>query len=1099
MRKVKVLAFVLAALMVVAAFAGCGTKQLKTDVSTLDERVTALETLLKQVSETVNGGATKDDITEILDAITANKAEAAAGDKTLADAIAKITADQATANAALKADLEKLVDAAKKDQAAGDTALQVAIEKLNNSIDATNKALEDAIKELEKDIADGDKATLDAVKDLLDDQSKDIADALEDLKETIDKNKEDAGVNATVQGKASAYVSNLTTAKTTYDLEEEHYTASDFAAIEKAITNGIIAIQTATTVEAVDAAYAAVVAELAKYERVDVALYNAYKAIMGKINLDSKDAIKAYGTQLSAAKTHYKADLSVIKEYVYAAGKTVDLDAVAKSFTNAYNYLTDFLVDDIDDVVAQISAIKRVQYYDLAKKQVNNTGNNPIVSNVDDVVAAKADFDAVKKEITDNNKTYAKYLDDALVDLVTNKDALTGYVNTLNALTKAIALFDTYGSFDNVGGINGVFAEYVASATKDWYNQGSNFSKVNARIDAWLADNPAVDAKNAEAIINEKLGNISFYKGYRDAETRSQLFADKYDVFVSELLPRIKSACKFTEVSTENVQTYVELSKDIKEWLIVIPDGSDADKNPDLVIEAYDELGSQYMSMLQKAFNNNKRTTTFVFEEKEYVEPFFKNTVAKAETVAEFINEQIKVLAASETTLSLEEHKRLEGYVSDVNGIYSIPADAEDTKVEDLIDANDVVTPTVTIAEFKGAFADSEMNAEVVYSYDLSYLLDLDVLEEAEEAVEARVAAVKDLTDDIVENLTGIKTALATAAKKKLSDYNSQEAIEALLATATLQNEDAVNGLKTDYTNLIAKGFKQDSTRLWAPYKDANGKVQAGKYVNDPILSTTTIHEITGVIANVGALRTFANNLVKFMKLVNDANTFEAFNIEKIDDNYAYTAKSSSTIWSAEDNKNLTVYSWKYILNSNKLNSSATGFTYQSTPTGTAKYDPATELSNATNSGKKPDGKISNGYKQIAAIEEAWKGYYAFLAANGGYTDAKVEQGIVDNKMDTYLLYAIKNIAWEAAGKIGEPDNWKDSFGDFATQKSIARNAIKSASSIEAISDILHGFYEMTGTAYAQTEFAGVLYFHTDGTLHVETEKVPCPHIECQH
>ena len=73
MRKVKLLAFVLAALMVVAAFAGCGTKEIEANVTDLDERVTKLEELLNKVNDSVEKGATADQINELLDAITANK------------------------------------------------------------------------------------------------------------------------------------------------------------------------------------------------------------------------------------------------------------------------------------------------------------------------------------------------------------------------------------------------------------------------------------------------------------------------------------------------------------------------------------------------------------------------------------------------------------------------------------------------------------------------------------------------------------------------------------------------------------------------------------------------------------------------------------------------------------------------------------------------------------------------------------------------------------------------------------------------------------------------------------------------------------------
>lgn len=1102
MRKVKVLAFVLAALMVVAAFAGCGTKQLKTDVSTLDERVTALETLLKQVSETVNGGATKDDITEILDAITANKAEAAAGDKTLADAIAKITADQATANAALKADLEKLVDAAKKDQAAGDTALQVAIEKLNNSIDATNKALADAIKDLEKDIADGDKATLDAVKDLLDDQSKDIADALEDLKETIDKNKEDAGVNATVQAKASAYVSSLTTAKTAYDLEEYHYTASDFAAIEKAIADGIVAIQAATTVEAVDAAYAAVVATLAKYERVDVALYNAYKALMNKINFESKDAIKAYATQVSAAKEHYD-DESAINAYVYAAGKTVNLVAAASSFSSAFNYLNSTVNTAINNTKSLINGIGRVQYYTLGNKNnavSNASSSNSVNVNTEKVKNAKAAYDNLVKELSKNDQgAFAAYLDDALIEKVDGAK-LEEHINTVNELAKADALLPLYITYDYATGVgyNNIFGEYLAivetshagntGGERSWFNTKANYDKINARIDAWRAANPIVDDKNAEAMLNNHANGDSdgnFYKTYRNNETKMLKYVAKYDEFVSNLLPRIKAAQKFTEISTENVQTYIDIRKDIEAWLVVTPDGSDADKLPDLVIDAYDVAGSQYMKMVQAAFKDNARTATFVFEETTKVAPFFADKVAKAEKVAATINKQIEALAADDTSLSAEACKRLEGYVLSADGkYYSIPTS---TATPDSLVSGGVVALGVTIADFKAAFVETVINGLDVYSYDLTYLLDLDVLEETEAAIAARVADLKVKTAALTTARTEILTAVAKQRDNKTfntSNYGTPDKIDTLINKVTLNQKEAVDALNTAYTALIADGFKQDATREWAQYK-VNGTVQAGKYTNNPILSMESVYEITDLIKNVKTLNDFQSNLTKFVKLINKANTFAAFNIETIDTELAWTAKSTYTVWNADANKNDTYYKWSFIKDSNKMNDGKTGFTMQSSPEGSQN--------GTTSSSSKPT--VTGAYTVLNAIEHAWVAYAQFVTNNGNANYAALDTAFADNGMDAFKLIAIKNKAWEAVAKqTATPAAWSASYGDYATQLGIVKNAIKNASSVEAIAEILHGFYGMTKVEIGEIYFADVLIFHADGDLHyVVKAPAVCP------
>ena len=675
-------------------------------------------------------------------------------------------------------------------------------------------------------------------------------------------------------------------------------------------------------------------------------------------------------------------------------------------------------------------------------------------------------------------------------------------MDDVNALARAYALLPMYASFDYAlsSGSQNVFGEYtaVASDKRAWFNNEEIYAAINERIAAWRADNPIVDDRNAEAMLNQHGASSSsgnFYKTYLANEKNMKLFVEWYDVFVSTLVPRIKAAQKFTEISTENVQTYIDIRKDIEAWTVVIPDdSSDTDKLPQLEVKSYDVPGSQYMLMVQTAFEDITRTATFVFEETTKVAPFFADKVAKAEAVATYINDKIEALAADTASLSAEACKRLEGFELDSTGTYySIPSYTGASKVDpaDLFATDGSVVSTVNIAKFKSAFSETVINGTDVYSYDLTYLLDLDVLEEVEADIAARVAALKVKTKAIDDKRTEIMKAITTERKKTAfsdtnANYDTQAERDALIALVTLNQKSLVDELGTLYSNLIAEGFKQNATREWAQYK-IGSTVQTGKYTNKVILSLERIHEVTDLVKNVKTLNDFQSNLTKFFKLINSANTFAAFNIETL----AYTKKTSYDVWNPTANGYDTYYTWYYIPTTNVMNGT-TGFTYK---------DAVFKDSDSTDATVKPSG-ITNGYKQLNAIEDAWIAYAQFVANNGGKTYAALEQALVDNNMDDFKLIAIKNKAWETVKALNaKPATWdagtSGSYGDYATYHGYVLNAIKNASSVEAMADILNGFCGMTGYTFASTiKFANVVIFHTDGTLHVHTTQNPCTHAD---
>lgn len=1049
MRKVKVLAFVLAALMVVAAFAGCGTKDIKADVTTLDERVTALEALLKQVNDTVNGGATKDDITEILDAITANKAEAAAGDKTLADAIAKITADQATANAALKADLEKLVDAAKKDQAAGDAALQVAIEKLNNSIDATNKALADAIKDLEGDITAGDKATLDAVKELLDAQNKDIADALAKIEETIAKNQEAAGANADLQAAINKYVGELTVLKTTYDLERANYTAEENAKIAAVFSTGIAAVQAATTVDIAKGQYDATIAALAKYNAKDEALYNAVMALKGNVSKGTKNAVTELDTLYAAVVEHYGTDTKAYTEYVNEAGKKVNLSTEVANIKAAQNKVNSMLADG-GEIKTLVAGINGVTYVAI---DAYKSGDSTKVANITEINTLKAKYETVKNIVAGTQST-AAYIADSVLDEVTNYNKLVEYIAKANGLAAAKAAFTSYGELTSAGTYSPVFAEYIAllagsdAAKYNWWNQEALYAKVSARVDAWRAAFPVVDDNNAHGIINAAFApadnTYTFYKNYLAAEAEVALFVAKYNDYVSNIKPQVTTLEGMTKVTTENVKAYADLKKAIEAWNVVKPDGSDAGTEPDLVVGA-----DQFNAMLAKIYGTNlngrSATNPFYFT-KEEVRTFFNTTVKDAEAVATKINNAIKALDdADGTALSVLPYKVLEGYkLGTTNSANNYKMDSATYN-----EAQVVAEANPTIYMFKKAFVKTD--------YDLTYLLNLDKFAASEAVVAERVASYKAITDKIHSNLDAIEKALTF----KVSGVDTIQ-----LEKVSLDNEAAVKTLKDDYTALIAKGYKYDTTMSWNAAKKSNGTVISDEFTCDRLMENKDYYDVTGLILRVEELRAMATNLITFFGKVAAVNSYAALTVKDADTTDAVYKKVSTTA------NNVTTHKYDFIGDSYEL--------------GLRKFVP-TYKANQT--------AVANVMSQAAAVELAWTAYAKFVADNQNKKDAAVEVALADNGLVELKLLVIKAKAYNEVEAItsSAATAWQTSYGDFATQQKIQLAAIVSAPSVEVISDILYGFYQMTGKTYNEVKFDNALILHTNGHRHLTGTNVVCP------
>lgn len=346
MRKVKLLALLLAVLMVVTAFAGCAnTDVIESDVANLDERVTALENLLNGIDKEIDDVTAKiesvdQQIADLKDTVEADKTaeEIAALEKQLADQKAALEAQKAAAEEAKKA-AEEAKTAAEKaaaDQKAAAEAAQKAAAEQKAATEAAQKAAEEAKKAAEQAAADqkaANEALLQQIQNILNQQQAD-----KDAAAQVLANAKTAALAkiATIEtGLAGKYADLVAAAKAAVNA------ATTENACDKAVTDLEAAIAAADA-----AASAAVLAAAQKAASEEIeAIRAAKKDEKGLYLVEEYDAVikalAAAGTGVAAAKTatEVATALETLKAELakYAA---ID-DKLYDYFTKLWNNLTE--------------------------------------------------------------------------------------------------------------------------------------------------------------------------------------------------------------------------------------------------------------------------------------------------------------------------------------------------------------------------------------------------------------------------------------------------------------------------------------------------------------------------------------------------------------------------------------------------------------------------------------------------------------------------------------------------------------------------------------------------------------------------------------
>lgn len=414
MRKVKLLALLLAVLMVVTAFAGCAnTDVIESDVANLDERVTALENLLNGIDKEIDDLDAQ--IKDLGDKIDSDKTadEVAALQKQLEEQKAALEAQKKAAEDA-KAAADAAAAAAKKaaeDQAKANADLLKQIQELM-------KAQEDAEKEAAKVLTDAKTAALAKIATIESGLAGKYADLVAAAKAAVNaattENACDKAVAdleaAIVAADAAAGAAVLAAAQKAASEEiavireqakgeKAYYFADEYEALVKALATADTNVAAAKTAADVDAVVAALKTELAKYVTFDDKLYDYFIKLWSNLSTENKplyDEFVEYGEKLEEYLTDLeeKAEdpnaliaLSLTIEtrlckYVYGVDENGDnkvvhlpymLAAVSDIFENGVAVDGGFVYIDMTthsgEYVTYSELTKAVETYNIAKAE----------------------------------------------------------------------------------------------------------------------------------------------------------------------------------------------------------------------------------------------------------------------------------------------------------------------------------------------------------------------------------------------------------------------------------------------------------------------------------------------------------------------------------------------------------------------------------------------------------------------------------------------------------------------------------------------------------------------------------------------------------
>lgn len=606
MRKVKVLALLLAALMVVAVFAGCAdTDAIVADVENLDERVEALENLLNNQKDAIDD--VKDQLGDVSDKLD--------NDTTAAqlEAVLKALEEQQKANAELQEQLKEL----------GDKVTEVEKDTEGADDDA---ALEAAVKVYTAQLQEL-KITCELKKDLY------IAADYE----AVVKALSDGIVAVAAAEKADDAKAAFEAAKAVYDA--------------KAIVSSKLVAYFAQVNNTITADSKALIEEIRAYITDDATTEYVCPVTV------------KYGT---SAATLEKAELLVdnLNGVKGADGKLVKVNVVAElqKAVAAYDYITDTKTTAVfaANVKAAIAAIKAID--------VVTYGEN-LSAAVAAYDAVKVDVLGNATATTTNTNVYAPYVADSVIDLVTNSADLAAAQTRVVELAVAAAMYDTYGA-QSASGIASIFAGYKALADKTLYTNKPVYDAVDALLNKWVADykleavnvKAIVDSKEVAGFYEEYV--LDRHETALSVKAYSDFAAIVNRIAVLNKLTTVVAAnvTEYGEI-TKAITAWQTLQKADPTadpqtiYTINIPLSA---TNQAAILAAYELTGTI------NAATGNFDLYDFVNAD---VEAFFQSQYANIKSDYEAVNKNIKKLLADKTASSkytdIKRHIALEGLYAD--------------------------------------------------------------------------------------------------------------------------------------------------------------------------------------------------------------------------------------------------------------------------------------------------------------------------------------------------------------------------------------------------------------------------------------------------
>ena len=867
MRKVKLLALLLAALMVVTAFAGCAnTKEIESDVANLDERVSALEGKIDDVKDAIEDSNSDEELKAIQDALT--KQEAA--NQALLEQLQKLQEELNKTNTKVE-DLptadEGLAQAQK--DAAADIAARKAVYE-NNKADYTTKDYEAILTILEVAKTEVAAAAKSAdVKAIVAQMDTDLAKytAYDDqLYIYVTKLLGNiSAASADLNKEAQKY---LEAAKKHYD-DNDAATTDDLVPLNKYVY-GVDEDGNDLTVNLVDAMAA-----------IDV-LQNSTTAtqasvVMGGNTLTYKTLNWVTTEAKDIDKKVAKLENEVL-EIGSTAGKTYDRYVEWAKEAKKLGEANVALVTKADVLAEMATVLKNLSAAQDALKKLGgydySTGNyKDIFASYDALVASETETLIDQSSTVVTKKAVYDVIDAAIAGWQSEFKLSDKYANSIIATVKS------YTDADTTDDIDTYYDQYLADR--------NYVAQVESKYTAFVKDIvPAIKEVNA---INP--------------------------------VPSLTKA---------SIDKFVSLESALISWAVIAKETTDAsavvvdDANFKLMLDRekllIDATLTEFITQAAKAADvkvTMKNIVKFANDDKDKtVEAFFfglngeTSTYAQAKTYAGKVNNQIENLKTNVSNLaSVEKWLQVEGIYKKVASVSDSVIDADEKKAAEAYiglyvdstateNANRFVyvadtTDDLVVKADKGYLGYTINGFMAAYGeYGLESLLKLDKFNDTKATKEAAVATAVTAVANVEKAISDIAFFKAYLDGSTYRPYVDGETTATAVYLVNLADkaavEAAVAARKTWYNSSM-----NGRMLTWVEATDAEGKVIDGAYKLDVILASelnTALNQmndkIIALTAAADALVAHYNTLASAVKYGLDNSAFNIVSTDSATYNY---------------------------------------------------------------------------------------------------------------------------------------------------------------------------------------------------------------------